>query len=299
MPAQAARRLPHRPRRAVARRAAPPARRAGVALHTSGRPRPELTVRLIYSGARDHHRILDRRRDVREDRRTVPTDEGDHERFSHYVDKDKLTEAMVMGTPVVALCGKVWVPEPGAGEVPGLPGVQGDLGDHEAGDSATRGLRRVTGRPARRSRSTPRTRLRPGRSARPGARPRRCAPGRRRRWTQYFARRAARLPRGRDAGRRQDDVRAVGRRRAARAPRRRPDHGRGADRAPQAAVGRGGRPGRHPDRPDVLRGQGQDLAGLRRHRGDLRRRRGEPAGDADPHRALQDAGDPRRGAPRR
>jgi hypothetical protein len=48
--------------------------------------------------------------DVAEDRRTVPTDEGDHERFSHYVPKDKLTEAMVMGTPVVALCGKVWVP---------------------------------------------------------------------------------------------------------------------------------------------------------------------------------------------
>jgi len=45
-----------------------------------------------------------------EDRRTVPTDEGDHERFSHYVPKDKLTEAMVMGTPVIALCGKVWVP---------------------------------------------------------------------------------------------------------------------------------------------------------------------------------------------
>ena len=35
---------------------------------------------------------------------------GDHERFSHYVQKDKLTEAMVLGTPVVALCGKVWVP---------------------------------------------------------------------------------------------------------------------------------------------------------------------------------------------
>lgn len=48
--------------------------------------------------------------DVLEDRRTVPTDEGDHERFSHYVPKDKLTEAMVMGTPVIALCGKVWVP---------------------------------------------------------------------------------------------------------------------------------------------------------------------------------------------
>jgi hypothetical protein len=28
--------------------------------------------------------------DVRHEERTVPTDEGDHERFSHYVDKDKL-----------------------------------------------------------------------------------------------------------------------------------------------------------------------------------------------------------------
>jgi hypothetical protein len=49
-----------------------------------------------------------------EDTRASPVDNtlepGDHERFSHYVDKEKLTEAMVMGTPVVALCGKVWVP---------------------------------------------------------------------------------------------------------------------------------------------------------------------------------------------
>ncbi len=46
-----------------------------------------------------------------EDRRTQEAlDEGDHDRFSHYARKDKLTEAMVMGTPVVALCGKVWVP---------------------------------------------------------------------------------------------------------------------------------------------------------------------------------------------
>ena len=42
--------------------------------------------------------------------RPVPTDAGDHERFSHYVPKDKLMAAMVQGTPVVALCGKVWVP---------------------------------------------------------------------------------------------------------------------------------------------------------------------------------------------
>jgi hypothetical protein len=40
----------------------------------------------------------------------VPTDDGEHERFAHYADRDKITEAMVTGTPVVALCGKVWVP---------------------------------------------------------------------------------------------------------------------------------------------------------------------------------------------
>ncbi len=59
--------------------------------------------------------------DVRHEERTVPTDEGDHERFSHYVDKDKLTEAMVMGTPVVALCGKVWVPSRAPEKFPVCP----------------------------------------------------------------------------------------------------------------------------------------------------------------------------------
>jgi len=45
-----------------------------------------------------------------DERTEYRVDDGDHERFSHYVAKDKLTEAMVMGTPVIALCGKVWVP---------------------------------------------------------------------------------------------------------------------------------------------------------------------------------------------
>lgn len=35
---------------------------------------------------------------------------GDHERYSHYVRKDKVVESAVMGNPVVALCGKVWIP---------------------------------------------------------------------------------------------------------------------------------------------------------------------------------------------
>jgi hypothetical protein len=46
-----------------------------------------------------------------EDRRTQESlDDGDHDRFSHYARKDKLTEAMVTGTPIVALRGKVRVP---------------------------------------------------------------------------------------------------------------------------------------------------------------------------------------------
>ena len=56
-----------------------------------------------------------------EDRRTAPTDDGDHEKFSHFVDKNKLTEAMVMGTPVVALCGKVWVPSRAPEKFPVCP----------------------------------------------------------------------------------------------------------------------------------------------------------------------------------
>lgn len=47
---------------------------------------------------------------VLDERTEQRTEDGDHEKFSHYVPKDKLTEAMVMGTPVIALCGKVWVP---------------------------------------------------------------------------------------------------------------------------------------------------------------------------------------------
>ncbi len=35
---------------------------------------------------------------------------GDHERFSHYVRREKIMESAMTGKPVVALCGKVWVP---------------------------------------------------------------------------------------------------------------------------------------------------------------------------------------------
>ena len=35
---------------------------------------------------------------------------GDHERFAHYVKKDKILESALTGKPVRALCGKKWTP---------------------------------------------------------------------------------------------------------------------------------------------------------------------------------------------
>lgn len=77
-----------------------------------------------------------------EDRRTQPSSgDGDHERFSHYVPKDKLTDAMINGTPVVALCGKVWVPSRDPERFPVCPECKeiwdsmkpgGDGGDKES-----------------------------------------------------------------------------------------------------------------------------------------------------------------------
>ncbi|MBP6684765.1 MAG: DUF3039 domain-containing protein [Leucobacter sp.] len=37
-------------------------------------------------------------------------EDGDHERFSHYVPKDKIVESAVTGKSVRALCGKKWTP---------------------------------------------------------------------------------------------------------------------------------------------------------------------------------------------
>lgn len=37
-------------------------------------------------------------------------DDGDHDRFSHYVKKEKILESAVSGKAVRALCGKKWVP---------------------------------------------------------------------------------------------------------------------------------------------------------------------------------------------
>jgi hypothetical protein len=54
-------------------------------------------------------------------RTDIRPEHGDHERLSHYADKDKIMEAMVTGTPVVALCGKVWVPSRDPSRFPVCP----------------------------------------------------------------------------------------------------------------------------------------------------------------------------------
>ncbi|MDO4791895.1 MAG: DUF3039 domain-containing protein [Buchananella hordeovulneris] len=47
----------------------------------------------------------------REETATKPeSSDGDGDRFAHYVRKDKVAASAISGAPVVALCGKVWVP---------------------------------------------------------------------------------------------------------------------------------------------------------------------------------------------
>lgn len=49
------------------------------------------------------------------------TDEGDHDRFSHYVRKSDIVRANVEGVPVVALCGKKWIPNRDPDKYPVCP----------------------------------------------------------------------------------------------------------------------------------------------------------------------------------
>lgn len=57
-------------------------------------------------------------------RERLSNDEGDHERFAHYVEKAKIVESAVTGAPVKALCGKVWVPGRDPSRFPVCPECQ-------------------------------------------------------------------------------------------------------------------------------------------------------------------------------
>ena len=75
-----------------------------------------------------------------------PVEPGDHERFAHYADKDKIMESALTGIPVVALCGKVWVPNRDPQKFPvcpdckriyeGLPPGKGDGKGGDGGDGS-------------------------------------------------------------------------------------------------------------------------------------------------------------------
>ena len=52
------------------------------------------------------------------------TEDGDHEKFAHYVEKVKIVESAVTGKPVIALCGKVWVPGRDPSKFPVCPDCQ-------------------------------------------------------------------------------------------------------------------------------------------------------------------------------
>ncbi len=49
------------------------------------------------------------------------TDDGDADRFAHYVSKDRIMESRITGRPVVALCGKIWVPKRDPSQYPVCP----------------------------------------------------------------------------------------------------------------------------------------------------------------------------------
>jgi hypothetical protein len=52
--------------------------------------------------------VLDR--ELEELLREEHIEPGDHERFSHYVRKEKILESALTGKPGKALCGKKWTP---------------------------------------------------------------------------------------------------------------------------------------------------------------------------------------------
>ena len=48
--------------------------------------------------------------DLLEDTDIRTTDSNEDEQFAHYAEKASVTEGYIMGTPVIALCGKIFVP---------------------------------------------------------------------------------------------------------------------------------------------------------------------------------------------
>lgn len=63
--------------------------------------------------------------------------EGDHERFAHFVRKEKILESALSGEPVIALCGKVWVPGRDPSRFPVCPQCQAIYDGLPPGDGSS------------------------------------------------------------------------------------------------------------------------------------------------------------------
>lgn len=83
--------------------------------------------------------------ETRTDERLSHGDDGDHDRFAHYVfgrnPQAKVTRSMVTGVPIKALCGKRWVPSRDGSKYPVCPDcvriknqMQGKGGDGDDGE---------------------------------------------------------------------------------------------------------------------------------------------------------------------
>lgn len=55
------------------------------------------------------------------DEQTQRSNDGNADRFSHYVSRDRMRESQLTGRPVVALCGKIWVPKHDPSQFPVCP----------------------------------------------------------------------------------------------------------------------------------------------------------------------------------
>jgi len=65
---------------------------------------------------------------------------GDNERFAHYVRKEKIMESAMSGDPVIALCGKVWIPGRDPNRFPVCPAckeiIDGQFGSGDDDDDS-------------------------------------------------------------------------------------------------------------------------------------------------------------------
>lgn len=77
------------------------------------------------------------------------TQPGDNERYAHYVPKDRILSSAMSGEPVIALCGKIWLPTRDPSRFPvcpackeiyaGMHGGNGGSGDSNGSGSGSGG----------------------------------------------------------------------------------------------------------------------------------------------------------------